>query len=836
MGAASGLALTAGAMAATPAMAAEPTTAASGANQVEEVVVTAQKRSENLQAVPVSVTAVTARTLEGHRFELISDLNGLAPNVYLNAGLIGQGSIIATIRGLTSAPVFPGQSEGVPFYLDGVYLGNTYGDLLDLADVSQIEVLKGPQGTLFGRSSVGGAISINTKDPVGQFHVTETLSGGNYDQFRNKTHIEFPRMGPFTANFTYLHFQRTGDIKNLGGGTVWDLRQARASNPYYGTHANDVFTSSSTLGDQDVNAVMGTVKFQPTDDFSITYKGDYSRNDYTPYGDGLSFIGGPGNCVSFFTTTCLAQVIAAQPPGTPVPVANLTRPNAVNDNFDGPSYEINTGHALTFNYRINSIFTVKDIAAYRYNNSHFDANTSGDGGLLMEPGGVSPFFWLFYNPGPPYTVGPKSPAYGTPMVMPVSDNDYYSHQWTNELQFFANTKWFSLTSGWMIYVQEGKTWDLKQITFPNAAGTYITGAGTPSNPYVLPPCGNSDAYTSCTTPSPVPPGLAVGGFRTAAHSEALYSQGQFHVTPQIDLIGGIRESWDTSTQGGDGTLYGLSGPPHYQFAKDTRPTYRLGGQYKPTSDMMLYVTYSTGFIPGGTFNAIAYNPETATSYEGGIKADWLDHKLRTNLAVFDAQYVGFQQFSFAGGVLHVINANSATGYGFEFEGTVVPIEGLTLESDVGYTNYQYADHNNPVSATIPYFVPAWTLSFKGNYESSPLDWAMKGRFVVSGDAGYTSSIHLITGCTGSAPGCLSPAAYAATTVGPQWLLNGRMGITAIPVGQVFGNDTTIEVALWCRNLTDNKSLTQSTTQNRDGSWNAGWQPARTFGVDVTAKF
>jgi iron complex outermembrane receptor protein len=806
-----------------------PLAAAAPAGQLEEVVVTAQKKAERLQDVPISVTAVTTRALETHRFELLSDLNGLAPNVYINSGLVGQGSIIATIRGLTSAPVFPGQSEGVSFYLDGVYLGNTYGDLIDLADVAQIEALKGPQGTLFGRSSVGGAISITTTNPTGHFHVTETLSGGNYDQFRNKTHIEFPRMGAFTANLTYLHFQRTGDINNLGAGTVWDLRTARASNPYYGTHANDVFSSSKTLGDQNVNAVSGTVRFDPVEQFTLTYKFDYSRNDYTPYANGISFIG--SGC-TFFTTTCLAQVLAAQPPGTVLPVANLTRPDAVNDNFDGPSYEINTGHALTFTYHINKMFTVKDIAAYRYNNVHFDANTIGDGGLTMQVAGVSPFFYLFYPPAGPN----KSPAYGTPFLDPVSDNDYYNHQWSNELQFFTTTKWFSLTSGWMIYAQEGKTWDLKQITFPNAAGTWISGAGTAASPYVLPPCGNTDQYTSCTTPSPVPPNLNVGGFRTAAHSEAIYSQAQIHVTPQIDIIAGARESWDSSSLGGDGAQFGVPGPP-YQSAHDTRPTYRIGGQYKPTPDIMLYMTYSTGFIPGGVFNGVQYNPETSTSYEGGFKADWLDHKLRTNLAVFDVEYVGFQQFSFAGGILHVINVdNPGTAYGAEFEGTLIPIHGLTLGVNVGYTHFQYADHNNPVSATIPYFVPEWTINLNGGYESDPLDWALRGKFMIHGDAGYTSSVHLQTGCIGTSPSCLSPAAYQAVTVGPQWLLNGRVGLTEIPVGRFLGQDTTLELALWVKNLTDNKALTQATTQNRNGSWSAGWQPARTFGVDVTAKF
>jgi iron complex outermembrane receptor protein len=839
MGAVSGLALMTAGFWATPTMAA--TEAPAAATRLEEVVVTAQKRAENLQDVPISVTAVTASALEAHRFELLSDLSGLAPNVSLNSGLVGQNSIIAVVRGLASAPVFPGQSEGVSFYLDGVYLGNVYGSLLDLADVQQIEVLKGPQGTLFGRSSVGGAISIISTNPTGQFHVTETLTAGNYNQFRNKTHVELPQMGPFTANFTYLHFQRDGDIKNLGGGTVWDLRTARASLPVRGTHQNDIFTSPNTLGDQDVDAVAGTIRFQPIDAFTASYKFDYSHNDYTPYGNGISYIGPAGNPINPLPPgTSIPQVIAAQTPGTVVPVANLERPKAVNDNFDGPSTEVNYGHALTLEWHPNEYLAFKDIAAYRHNNVVYEINTIGTGGLKTQAGGVNPCLVFggaacfltppALQPGPLYP--PGSPAYGTPFIYPASDNDYRSSQTTNEFQVFLTTKWFTLTSGYMYYSEHAITYNLKQIIFPNAAGTYVTGAGTAASPYVLPACGNNDQYTECPANAALGFGLQTGDQKTSAKSNAIYTQAKVHITSQIDFDAGIRRTWDSSTFGGEVPV------PPLQTTKEAASTYLLGLNYKPTSDILLYAKWSTGYIPGSIFNARPYGAETATSYEAGLKADWFDHTVRTNVSVFDVTYRGFQVFSFdpVFGLI-VINRGAGKAKGFEFEGTWKPTSGLTLGTNVGYTDMVFGDHADPASRTLVAFVPKWTLNFNGQYESDPIEAAWGGRFVIHGDANYTSEIQLASGCAGTSLSCSnSTASLAATGVGPQWLVNGRMGLVSIPAGHYAGYDTTLDVALWVKNLTDNKSLTQATYQFRANAFGAGWQPARTFGVDVTAKF
>jgi iron complex outermembrane receptor protein len=200
--------------------------AAQAQEGVQEVIVTAQRREQGLQTVPGSVTALTGDALVGNRIQNVTDLNALAPNLQVE-NVSGSANLpIVILRGSIAIGSLPGEDRPVATYLDGVYLGNNVGSVFDIAEIERIEVLKGPQGTLFGRNSTGGAISIVTPDPKGQFALRQDLTFGNYDQFRAKTHIESPTFGPFSASLSYLHSERNGDMKNLGAGTVWDLPPA----------------------------------------------------------------------------------------------------------------------------------------------------------------------------------------------------------------------------------------------------------------------------------------------------------------------------------------------------------------------------------------------------------------------------------------------------------------------------------------------------------------------------------------------------------------------------------------------------------------------------------
>ena len=159
--------------------------AAQSSGGLEEIVVTAEKRSENLQNVPIAITAFTAEALRAHGITDITSLSQLTPNVNLDGGapFSGDSSVLsASIRGIGQDDFAFNLDPGVGVYLDGVYLARTIGANQNLLDVDRIEILKGPQGTLFGRNTIGGAINIVTHVPGNEFTVTGQATLGSYQR------------------------------------------------------------------------------------------------------------------------------------------------------------------------------------------------------------------------------------------------------------------------------------------------------------------------------------------------------------------------------------------------------------------------------------------------------------------------------------------------------------------------------------------------------------------------------------------------------------------------------------------------------------------------------
>src|SRR6266849_3057944 len=155
------------------------------ADQLEEIVVTAQKRSENVQNVPIAITAFTAETLQSKGLNDIHSLSNLTPNVNLDGGapFSGDSSVLsASIRGIGQDDFAFNLDPGVGVYLDGVYLARTIGANQNLLDVDRIEILKGPQGTLFGRNTIGGAINIVTHTPGTEQRIIGSASVGQFNR------------------------------------------------------------------------------------------------------------------------------------------------------------------------------------------------------------------------------------------------------------------------------------------------------------------------------------------------------------------------------------------------------------------------------------------------------------------------------------------------------------------------------------------------------------------------------------------------------------------------------------------------------------------------------
>ena len=738
----------------------EPVVAEGG---LAEIIVTAQKREQNLQSVPVAVSALDADALVANRITNVRDLNAVAPNLTIRTQGGGLSNPSYTMRGVVSGATAPGADKGVALYVDQVYLGSTFGSLIDLADIERIEVLKGPQGTLFGRNSTGGAISIITRDPAGEFKVRQEFTVGNYAQFRSKTRIDTPAIGPLSLSATYTHSERRGDIRNLGTGTSWDF--SGASNGRWGTRVSPKY-----MGDQNVESFAAAAKLEISPSLKATYKFDWSENDYTPDGQGLLYT----NFAALGTVrgTQLATLFASQDPDSISPVVSR-RPSRTNNWLATEGHQRIRGHNLTVQWNPAANVTVRNILSKRWTSVGISSQLDGLGGLI--------------NTVP--TLG----AIGEPYIIIGTRSEYKARQWSNEIQMNWDTDPLTLTTGYFHYD------DVIRLV--------------------------SDGISFSLLPDFIYPVRGTIPSRVHVRSDAIFAQAEVHLMPGLDLVAGARQTWDRKV-GTDNTIRTL--PTDYDI-RESRLTWSAGVNYQAAPNMFVYGKYSTGYISGGFLATFPYGPETAKSWEGGIKADWLDRKLRTNLAVFDVRYknMHFTTSGFAVGVPAapqvLLNGGDAHAYGFEFESTAVPVRGLRLGANAGYTHFEYTSVNPVFGNTdtfIPVYRPKWTGNLSAQYETEPV--FRDGHLVFRMDGNYQSKSQ-----TSSA--LLAPALMERSQIDASWILNGRIALADMDL-----SGATTQIALWGRNLTNNKSIAYGVAQTFLGS--ATFERARTYGIDITVGF
>lgn len=303
---------------------------------LEEVIVTAQKREELLQDVPISIAAFTQSDVE--KFG-INDIKGLAskvPNVLINEFTGSSTTIRLFIRGVGQNDVQITQDPSVGLYLDGVYIGSSVGTAFESADIERIEVLRGPQGTLYGRNSTGGAINLITRkaDPDA-FSFRQTFTMGNYDQLRSRSMINTPLGERAAVKVSYLHSQRDGIVENLGNGEDW------------GSEERDNLTAD--------------LHFDINDQQVIDYKFERTTTKDTSR---LSQL------LSFDASAANAAIIAFANPaltdeGDPLEATRerLGAATAFDEQETG-DIEI-TGHTLNFTWDISEAMTFKSITGYR---------------------------------------------------------------------------------------------------------------------------------------------------------------------------------------------------------------------------------------------------------------------------------------------------------------------------------------------------------------------------------------------------------------------------------------------------------------------------------------
>ena len=291
------------------------------AASIEEVIVTAQKREENLQQVPVAVTALGQKFLEDRQLTSIDGLSSVTPNLRVqNTPGDSTAAQIAIRGGVTINPALAWESA-VGIYLDGVYIGKTQGSIFDAVDLQRVEVLRGPQGTLYGRNTLAGAINLITAKPTGDFGGSVKVTAGNYGLLSERVSVDLPAFGALKVKLSGVNTKRDGYI---------DVEpSAIAPNP-----------DTSEMNSADSHGGRAVFVLDISDVLQAEYAADFSKADQNPrYGQ-------------------------------PVAGAPLT-PYLSNDyqdkvTIDSPvSEKVKTqGHAITLNWDLDTI-AFKSISAYR---------------------------------------------------------------------------------------------------------------------------------------------------------------------------------------------------------------------------------------------------------------------------------------------------------------------------------------------------------------------------------------------------------------------------------------------------------------------------------------
>lgn len=286
-----------------------------------DIVVSAQKRETNLQTTPISIAVMGSEDLQNrHVVSLESLADGSIPSLRIAPSFSRSSALIVGMRGIGTLGDAnqPARDQGVGVYIDGVFMGRAQGLGSALYDVERIEVLKGPQGTLFGRNTEGGAISIVTRKPSGEFGARASVGVGNYDSREASLHLDLP-------SFANISVKLDGLITTRGGTVDNPLASARDFNAYNkkGTHA--------------------AVLWEPSSSFNALYSFDISRDQTTPYYLQL-------------LTKSIGPLLQAQPDRAKVANIGSPQPWAL-----GKTH----GHLLTLDWTVSPVLEIKSISSYR---------------------------------------------------------------------------------------------------------------------------------------------------------------------------------------------------------------------------------------------------------------------------------------------------------------------------------------------------------------------------------------------------------------------------------------------------------------------------------------
>ena len=680
---------------------------------IEEVTVTARYREENLQQTPIAISAITAEDIEQRGFTNSSDIAYAVPNASFRQAQAAFGNTeTAYIRGVGQNDFNFAFEPGVAIYVDDVYYPTTMSSQFDLMDLERVEVLRGPQGTLFGRGAIGGAVSYVSKQPKGDNSGFADITVGQFGRVDMRAGYDFALV-PDTVFVRVTAMSKKEDGYQKMIDFVCAFPSESGTLPAQ-THNRLGGCEDGTLGGTDVQGARAQLRWVASENIDVGLAFDYQRDDSESRADALVGIGPFIPPVAAWNQFIFNGTLPGATPGSPavrpnpsffgygvnydsrfIPSSPYVTYETFSDPYSGltlPKEEnLNQkGVAATIDWKINDLISSKTIIAWRNWNSLFGTDQDG-----------------------------------SPIEFAGADG----------IQHFTYRTLEERISGSLLD---------KRLEW--VAGAFLYDGNSSSAQEVpLPSLGNGSYYSNPTGfTGSLPNALLVNGKDTGHYeNKSGFLHGQYAFNDALHLELGIRYSSDKKHDLNDNTIVVLP-----VESDQNHVDWRAGLDYQLTPEVMVYTSASTGYRPPAfnprPFQAsqfVAVAGESMTSFEVGEKADLFDRKLRVNLAAFYSDYK--QRIIPAAGVECVTNPNGScvggpgapavvplTAYvnapakisGAELELEFSPIDALLITASGGYTHYSATStvfQGAPFSGLSPNgeaaYVPKYNAALTAQY-------------------------------------------------------------------------------------------------------------------------
>ena len=675
---------------------------------IEEIIVTARKKQESVQDVPISMTALS-RELQDSTIRDLADIEGYAPNVVFNDGSSGGGGANTRIiiRGIAGSAIGEKSFDNpIAVSLDGVFFNSDSGRIVQNFDVERVEVLRGPQGTLFGRNTVGGVINVIRTRPTGEVGGKIRLTGGRYGQEEVRALFNFPIVDTLAAKVYYVSVQDDGPLDRT----------------FDGGHAPKV--DYENFGIQ--------LLWEPNDSFEALMSFD-RYNNQSDGGAPTNWNNSGGVLAAIpFTFPCL---IFADCAGNSKTVGDVG--DSVDTNQRNAGDYRNDVFALTMKYQINDNLTL--ISTTGWHDTPYEDEISELDGSALD--------FIFID----------------------NRNEY--EQFTTELRLEGSYERLDFVVGAYYldstYDQDwatvGSFWS---IVIPPAAGDLANSAADTATCASNAIPGNDTLWCDVSfAPGGEHFGESLGAgfdqrlFQTQeTESVAYFGQLDYEVNDKLILTAGVRWTNDEKDFTGYQAYQGAAryrypfnfNVPNIALDNDwSETTLKLGLAYHATDDMMFFGSYAEGFKSGGfygvnqnirDFDRNQYDPETAESWEIGMKSQWMENRVQLNVSAFlndfkdkqDSNVVRDEDTNTVATVWE--NQSSVQYWGVEVETRFVVNDNLDFFATAGYLNAEYDDFFSlgaipaedpcnlndscvPIDASgfTPKYAPEWTFGLGGTY-------------------------------------------------------------------------------------------------------------------------